>query len=74
MRAASKNHVKYEIYKRLLESIELDDLRDEMVSDKHSEKRFIDGLTDIKKDLEKKLSGWLKERLPKGHPDKEDSV
>ena len=72
MRAASKNHALYEIYKKILEEIEFDDLREEMVDDKHSEKRFIDAMTQVKNDLDKKLSGWLKERLPKGHPDKED--
>ena len=72
MRAASKNHAKYEILKYMMDNIELDEVRDAMCQDEHSTKRFEDALNDVKALFERQTTGFIRTRLPKGHPDREE--
>lgn len=72
MRAASKNHAKYEILKYMMDNIELDEVRDIMCKDEHSTKRFEDALNDVKALFERQTTGFIRTRLPKGHPDREE--
>lgn len=72
VRAASKNHAKYEILKYMMANIELDELRDEMCTDEHSAKRFMQALEDVRALFDRQTSGFIRTRLPKDHPDRED--
>lgn len=70
MRAKSKVHVEYEILQHLLDDIDLQDLEQQMVDDKHSKKRFEDGAKEVFR-LINNLAQRRIHRLPKTHEDYE---
>lgn len=68
MRAKTVIHAEYEIIQHILDEIEIDSVRQRMVSDKHSEKRFETGAKNVS-DLITNLAKRRLHRLPKDHVD-----
>lgn len=70
MRAKSVVQVEYEILQHLLDDIDLQDLEQQLVDDKHSKKRFEDGAKEVFR-LINNLAQRRIHRLPKTHEDYE---
>jgi len=68
MRAVSVSHVEYEILKLLLERIDVSIVKDEMVTDKVSERRFVQGGQTVMMLIEN-LAERRRHKLPKDHED-----
>tara|TARA_R100001163_G_scaffold46295_1_gene34795 strand:- start:187 stop:414 length:228 start_codon:yes stop_codon:yes gene_type:complete len=68
MRAKSVPHVEYEILIHLLDEIDLQDLEEIMVKDKHSRKRFDDGAKNVFRLINNRAEKRL-HKLPKDHED-----
>ena len=66
MRAASIKHAEWEILQHILTSIDLTDVKRDIVSDKHSEDRFNKASAEICKLLENMQDRRVK-HLPEGH-------
>ena len=74
MRACSKVHVEYEVFKHLMDKIDLSDLEEKMVlqhkGDQYYsklEKRWEDGVNEVASMINNKIEKRL-HRLPKKHP------
>ena len=74
MRASSKVHVEYEVFKHLMDKIDLSDLEEKMVlqhkGDQYYhklEKRWEDGVNEVASMINNKIKKRL-HRLPKKHP------
>jgi len=68
MRAKTVTHVEYEIIQHILDEIEIHSVRERMVTDEHSEKRFETGAKNVS-DLITNLATRRLHRLPKDHAD-----
>ncbi len=68
MRAKTVIHAEYEIIQHILDEIEIHSVRQRMVTDKHSEKRFETGAKNVS-DLITNLAKRRLHRLPKDHED-----
>jgi hypothetical protein len=66
MRAASIKHAEWEILQHILTSIDLTDVKRDIVTDKHSEDRFNKASAEICKLLENMQDRRAK-HLPEGH-------
>jgi len=70
MRAKTVPHVEYEILKHIIENIDIFEVKEKMVNDEHSEKRFEKGATNVAQ-LIQNLADRRTHRLPKDHVDYE---
>jgi len=68
MRAKTVIHAEYEIIQHILDEIEIHSVRERMVTDEHSEKRFETGAKNVS-DLITNLATRRLHRLPKDHAD-----
>jgi len=68
MRAKTVPHVEYEILKHIIENIDILEVKERMVNDKHSETRFDKGATNVAQ-LIQNLADRRMHRLPKDHVD-----
>ena len=68
MRAKTVIHVEYEILKHILENVSVGAVRDRMVTDDVSEKRFLTGGENVL-NLIRNLADRRKNRLPQEHED-----
>ncbi len=70
MRAKTVPHVEYEILKHIIENIDIFEVKEKMVKDEHSAKRFEKGATNVAQ-LIQNLADRRTHRLPKDHVDYE---
>jgi hypothetical protein len=73
MRAKTVIHVEYEILQHILDEVEIQDVKELMVTDEHSQKRWDKGMDNVFK-LLNNLSERRLHRLPKEHPDYREKV
>lgn len=73
MRAVSVSHVEYEILRYILENIDMSNVKDEMVTDKVSEKRFTQGGQTVMM-LVENLAERRRHKLPTDHEDYQEKV
>jgi len=68
MRAATVTHVEYELLRHILDNVDVADVRDNLVTDKISEKRFVQGGANVMQLIEN-LAERRRHRLPPKHDD-----